>query len=62
MVVAVSLDLPDSINFDKAFYANRYDKGGADYINCPMNKKEYEEFYNFIINAPTIELKEFENL
>ena len=50
----------DSINFDKAFYANRYDKGDADYINCPMNKEEYEKFYEFLINAPTIELKEFE--
>ncbi len=50
----------DSINFDKAFYANRYDKGDADYINCPMNKSEYEKFYEFLINAPTIELKEFE--
>ena len=50
----------ESINFDKAFYANRYDKGGADYINCPMNKEEYLNFYNFLINAPTIELKEFE--
>ena len=50
----------DSLNFDKAFYANRYDKGGADYINCPMNKEEYEKFYEFLINAPTIELKEFE--
>ena len=50
----------ESINFDKAFYANRYDKGGADYINCPMNKEEYEKFYDYLINAPTIELKEFE--
>ena len=50
----------DSINFEKAFYANRYDKGGADYINCPMNKEEYKKFYEFLINAPTIELKEFE--
>ena len=51
----------DSINFDIAFYANRYDKGdSADYINCPMNKEQYEKFYEFLINAPTIELKEFE--
>ena len=51
----------DTIDLDKAFYANRYDKGDADYINCPMNKEEYETFYNFLINAETIELKEFEN-
>lgn len=50
----------DSIDFDKAFYASRYDKGEASYINCPMNKEEYEKFYNILINAPKIELKEFE--
>jgi len=49
-----------SINFEKAFYQNRYGKGGADYINCPMTKEEYEKFYNFLINAPKIELKDFE--
>lgn len=50
----------ESINFDKAFYASRYDKGEASYINCPMNKDEYEKFYNILINAPKIELKDFE--
>ena len=50
----------DSVNFDKAFYLNRYNKGDADYINCPMNKEEYENFYNILINAPKIELKTFE--
>ena len=50
----------DSIDFDKAFWASRYDKGEASYINCPMNKDEYEKFYNILINAPKIELKEFE--
>ncbi len=50
----------DSINFDKAFWASRYDKGEASYINCPMNKEEYENFYNILINAPKIELKDFE--
>ena len=50
----------DSIKFDKAFWASRYDKGEASYINCPMNKEEYENFYNILINAPKIELKEFE--
>ena len=50
----------DSINFDKAFYASRYDKGEASYINCPMNKEEYEKFYEILTNAPRIELKEFE--
>lgn len=50
----------ESINFDRAFYASRYDKGEASYINCPMNREEYENFYNILINAPRIELKEFE--
>lgn len=50
----------DSINFDKAFWASRYDKGEASYINCPMNREEYEKFYNILISAPKIELKEFE--
>ena len=50
----------DSINFDIAFYASRYDKGEASYINCPMDKEQYEKFYNYLINAPRIELKEFE--
>ena len=50
----------DSINFDRAFYASRYDKGEASYINCPMNKEEYEKFYEILINAPRIELKDFE--
>ncbi len=50
----------DSINFDKAFVQNRYDKGEACYINCPMNKDEYLKFYDYLINAPKIELKSFE--
>lgn len=48
----------NSINFDKAFWASRYDKGEASYINCPMNREEYEKFYNILINAPRIELHE----
>ena len=50
----------DSINFDKAFWASRYDKGEASYINCPMNKEEYEKFYNILINAPRIEQHEID--
>lgn len=48
----------DSIDFDKAFWASRYNKGEASYINCPMNKEEYERFYNILINAPRIEQHE----
>ena len=50
----------DSINFDKAFYLNRYEKGNDDYINCPMNKEEYEKFYDLLTTSEKIELKEFE--
>lgn len=50
----------DSINFDIAFWASRYDKGEASYINCPMNKEQYEKFYNILINAPKIEKHNFE--
>ena len=49
-----------SINFDKAFYASRWDKGDADFINCPMTKEEYENFYEILTTAETIELKNFE--
>lgn len=50
----------DSIDFEKAFFASRYDKGEPSYINCPMSKEQYENFYNILINAPKIELKDFE--
>lgn len=50
----------DSINFDIAFWASRYDKGEASYINCPMNKEQYTKFYEILTNAERIELKEFE--
>lgn len=50
----------DSIDFSSAFYASRWDKGDADYINCPLNKEEYENFYNILINAERIETKSFE--
>ena len=50
----------DSIDFEKAFYASRYDKGEASYINCPMNKEQYEKFYEILTNAPRIECKDFE--
>lgn len=53
----------DSIDMDIAFRASRYDKGqqqDGDYINCPLTKEEYEEFYNTLISAEQITLKEFE--
>ena len=50
----------NSINFEKAFWASRWDKGEADFINCPMTKEEYENFYDILINAQRAELKDFE--
>lgn len=50
----------DSIDMTKAFVKDRYDKGDGDYINCPMNKAQYLEFYNQLINAERVELKNFE--
>lgn len=50
----------DSIDFEKAFYAARYDKGDNDYINCPFNKEEYEEFHKELISAERAKLSEFD--
>ena len=50
----------DSINFNIAFWASRYDKGEASYINCPMDKDQYAKFYEILTNAERIEQKEFE--
>ena len=50
----------DSIDMDKAFKAARYGKGSEDYINCPMNREEYEIFYNAIVTAELAEIKDFE--
>lgn len=52
----------ESIDMSKAFFATRYGKGEADYINCPFTREEYEAFYNELINAETAPLKEFEDL
>jgi len=50
----------DSINFDIAFYGDRYGKGDSNYINLPMNEEEYKKFYNELINAEIVNLHEFE--
>lgn len=51
----------ESIDYDSAFVASRYGKGDADYLNCPMNKEEYELFYTNLVSAECVELKDFEN-
>lgn len=50
----------ESLNKDLVFYASRYGKGEADYINCSMDKEEYLRFYNELVNAESAPLKEFE--
>ena len=50
----------DSIDFEIAYYKSRYDKGSADYINCPFTEAEYQVFYEALINAETVVLKDFE--
>ncbi len=48
------------INMDIAYFASRYDKGDADYINCPMTKEQYDAFYEALISAEEAELKDFD--
>ena len=51
----------ESVDMDSAFGASRYDRGGdEDYINCPMNKAEYEAFYEALVSAERAQLHEFE--
>lgn len=50
----------DSIDFSKAYYKSRYDKGEASYINCPMNADEFEVFYDALTHAECVNLHDFE--
>lgn len=52
----------DSIDMSRVYMAARYDKGTADYINCPMNKEEYETFLDGLIEAHSVDAKDWENL
>lgn len=51
----------DSIDMEKAFFASRYGKGDADYINCPMNEEEYGAFYRELINSEKAPLHEIDD-
>lgn len=51
----------DSINHDIVFRASRYGKGDDDYLNCPMNREEYEAFHDALVQAETTDLKDFED-
>jgi methylenetetrahydrofolate--tRNA-(uracil-5-)-methyltransferase len=52
----------DSIDMRKVYLAARYDKGSADYINCPMSKDEYDVFYDALLAAQSVEQKDWEKL
>jgi methylenetetrahydrofolate--tRNA-(uracil-5-)-methyltransferase len=52
----------DSIEHSRVYMAARYDKGTADYINCPFTKEEYDAFYDALIAAQSVEEKEWERL
>lgn len=51
----------DSIDMSKAYFKSRYDKGSADYINCPMSEEDYRAFYDALVSAECAELHGFEN-
>ena len=50
----------NTIDYDTAFFASRYEKGGADYLNCPMNEKEYYDFIRELNNAEKVPMAPFE--
>ena len=52
----------ESIDMSKVYLAARYDKGSADYINCPMTSEEYDRFYDALLAAQPVEEKEWEKL
>jgi len=50
----------DSIDMEKVYLKSRYDKGEAAYLNCPMTEEEFDRFYEALVSAETVPLKEFE--
>ncbi len=52
----------ESIDMDRVYFAARWDKGTADYINCPMDRAEYDRFYEALLAAEAAEKKEWEKL
>ncbi len=52
----------DSLNTDKTFRASRYEKGTADYVNCPIDEETYDAFYQALIQADRVQPKAFENV
>ncbi len=52
----------DSIDMERVYLAARYDKGSADYINCPMTREEYDTFYDALLAAQSVEERDWEKL
>ncbi len=52
----------ESIDMERVYFAARWDKGTADYINCPMDREEYERFLDALLTAEAAEAKEWEKL
>jgi len=52
----------DSIDMSRVYMAARYDKGSADYINCPMSREEYDAFYDALLAAQPVEERNWEKL
>ena len=52
----------ETIEYDTVFRASRYGKGGADYLNCPMEKDEYDRFYDALIASERVVPKDFERI
>ena len=50
----------ESINFEIAYYKSRYDKGDAEYINCPMTEEQFDLFYDALMNAEVVKPKDYE--
>lgn len=52
----------ETINYEMVFRASRYNKGGSDYVNCPMNEPEYDRFYEALLAAEKVPLRSFEKI
>ncbi len=52
----------ETIDMDRVYFAARWDKGTADYINCPMSPEEYDRFFDALVEAEAAEAKEWEKL
>ena len=58
---AAPLVSAESVDMEKAWFGSRYDKGGDDYVNCPMNKEEYDAFWEALTTAQEAEVHGFED-